>query len=370
MIPTFAEFGALILEERVRNGIRGQSQEANRWKVHVATAAFADTPIDQIAAPAVAAWLRSMADKDAADKRGTRKISKHTIARSFSLMSAIFGEAGIQGHGHLTTNPCLGLKVKARPGDGTKKPWTYLTKAEIDAIRACAEIPDHQRWPILFAVATGLRQGEQFHLELADLHLDGPSPHVVVRFGSKGKAPKSGKIREVPLLPLAIEAAREWLAMLPDFCPSNHEGLVFPWHTGSRRGVGKPLGPGLRVRGTRMFVEPYKLALRTAGIERNVRWHDLRHTAASSLVMGYWGRRWSLEEIRDFMGHSSVTMTEKYAHLGVTALREAAAETSAAVRATEVPVECMPVEEPTTLRELAALAWKRLTAVKELPGVA
>jgi hypothetical protein len=31
-------------------------------------------------------------------------------------------------------------------------------------------------------------------------------------------------------------------------------------------------------------------------IARTVRWHDLRHTCASSLVAGGWGPRWSLEE--------------------------------------------------------------------------
>ena len=44
-----------------------------------------------------------------------------------------------------------------------------------------------------------------------------------------------------------------------------------------------------------------------------LRWHDLRHTCASSLVSGWLGRRWSLEETKEFMGHISRSSTERYA---------------------------------------------------------
>jgi integrase len=52
-------------------------------------------------------------------------------------------------------------------------------------------------------------------------------------------------------------------------------------------------------------------ALLEAGI-KNFRWHDLRHTFASRLRM----KRAALEDIADFLGHKSLTMTRRYAHLG------------------------------------------------------
>jgi len=58
-------------------------------------------------------------------------------------------------------------------------------------------------------------------------------------------------------------------------------------------------------------VDRFREWLRAAGIERRVRWHDLRHTCASSLVAGWWGRQWSLEEVREMLGHSSVLVTER-----------------------------------------------------------
>jgi|HubBroStandDraft_1064217.scaffolds.fasta_scaffold294225_2 hypothetical protein len=64
-------------------------------------------------------------------------------------------------------------------------------------------------------------------------------------------------------------------------------------------------------------------------VVREVRFHDMRHTCASHLLQGTWRRRWRLEEVKDFLGHSSIIVTQRYAHLSDHALHEAAAETAA-----------------------------------------
>jgi integrase len=45
---------------------------------------------------------------------------------------------------------------------------------------------------------------------------------------------------------------------------------------------------------------------------KNFHWHDLRHTFASRLRM----KGTPLEDIADLLGHKSLTMTRRYAHLG------------------------------------------------------
>ena len=51
-------------------------------------------------------------------------------------------------------------------------------------------------------------------------------------------------------------------------------------------------------------------ALRRSGIE-GFTFHDLRHTFASHLIM----RGASLKEVQELLGHKTVTMTLRYAHL-------------------------------------------------------
>ena len=55
----------------------------------------------------------------------------------------------------------------------------------------------------------------------------------------------------------------------------------------------------------------FRAALKRAHIN-DFRFHDLRHTAASHMVM----RGASLKEIQEILGHTTMTMTLRYAHLG------------------------------------------------------
>jgi integrase len=66
-------------------------------------------------------------------------------------------------------------------------------------------------------------------------------------------------------------------------------------------------------RGPHSWIER---AMKDAKIEE-FHWHDLRHTTASRLRQ----KSAKLEDIGEFLGHKSLMMTKRYAHLGPTGLQ-------------------------------------------------
>jgi len=65
----------------------------------------------------------------------------------------------------------------------------------------------------------------------------------------------------------------------------------------------------------------FRSACAKAGLQ-DFRIHDLRHTCAAWLV----SEGVPLSEVRDLLGHASITMTERYAHLAPDRVRSAVAK--------------------------------------------
>lgn len=330
--PLWLDWIDRVLEIRETDGVRGIRQEKSRL-LHLRRAAFARKPIDKITATDILEWVRKLKRTYAADRREKRFLDHDTVCRCLSLASAIFREAVGT---HIDVNPCVGIYVKpdatVDEDEDNEEVWDWLRRDEQEKFAACEEVPEWARLLVMFAFLTGLRQGEQWNLKIRDAHLDVAKPYVFVRVGSKGKRPKSGKTRRVYLNAMALSVVKRWLELLPVWLkgPNEHE-LLWPTVTGKRRQSGAPeksvRRPGEDRRAVHK-VELLTLWLKTAGIERHLRWHDMRHTFCSSLASGAWGVAWTLEEIKDAAGHSSVTVTEKYAHLCETVQQKAIARLS------------------------------------------
>jgi site-specific recombinase XerD len=74
-----------------------------------------------------------------------------------------------------------------------------------------------------------------------------------------------------------------------------------------------------------MTKHPLLRALRRAGVSRpegSIGWHDLRHTYGSHLAM----RGVALKVIQELMGHATIEMTMRYAHLSPEARESAVQE--------------------------------------------
>jgi integrase len=138
---------------------------------------------------------------------------------------------------------------------------------------------------VLLALNTGLRRGELLRLRWRDVDLERRVLTV------RGEDAKTGQTRHVPLNSEAAAVATTWrpTAFDPD-------AFVFRSCDAS-----KPLA---HIRRTWTGV----LAIAVVNM---FRFHDLRHTFASNLVMA----GIDLNTVRELLGHKSVAMTLRYAHL-------------------------------------------------------
>jgi integrase len=151
----------------------------------------------------------------------------------------------------------------------------YLTREEVNRIASCAPMGSPLRAAIYIAAYTGLRASELLALPSTPT----PSPSVMVRMS------KSGKPRVVPL-PSILQP---YLSALP--LPLSYDSL------------------------SRSFCK----VRAAAGLPADVTFHTLRHSYASWMIRA----GVDLVTLSKLLGHSSVQITARYAHLYDDALKVA-----------------------------------------------
>ena len=193
-----------------------------------------------------------------------------------------------------------------------------LTPSQVRALCAAA-VGDRFEALFVVAVTTGLRQGELLALRWRDVNLEAATLQVTGTLTRDGQglavtAPKTARSRrQVVLSPPSVAAlirhrslqAEERERMGPIWVDQD---LVFP------NVIGGPMQRDHLVR--RHFVP----LLRRAGLP-TVRFHDLRHTAATLLLGGGVHPKIAAE----MLGHTTVAITlNRYSHVTETMQREAA----------------------------------------------
>ncbi|MEM8940735.1 MAG: site-specific integrase [Pseudomonadota bacterium] len=158
------------------------------------------------------------------------------------------------------------------------------------------EYPDHITPIVLLALNTGLRRGDLFSLEWRHVDFSNKQIRKVI-----DKTRRKNHDLLPAVLPLSAEAMRvltQWKKQ------SSGSDLVFPSPvTGGKLNNIKKAWEGL---------------MTSSGIQ-NFRFHDLRHTFASKLVMA----GIPLNTVRELMTHSDPKMTLVYAHLSPSHMADA-----------------------------------------------
>lgn len=181
----------------------------------------------------------------------------------------------------IESNPVLRVTKPTEPRGRVR----FLSDDERERLlTACRESSNGDLYPaVILALSTGARQAEVMGLRWPDVDL---SRKVATLHETK-----NGERRLLPLAGPALDLLRERAKV-------RHldTDLIFPGRT-------RPAKPvDLRT--------PFETALKRAEIA-DFHWHDLRHTAASYLAMN--GA--SLAEIAEVLGHKTLSMVKRYAHL-------------------------------------------------------
>lgn len=218
-------------------------------------------------------------------KRLEAGICPATVNRELSVLSAAFNHArrkwGVQ-----MANPTRHLRLRM-PAPRLRYLERHEAKSlqrEADNLRA--DLGDFVR----LALNTGCRKGELLTLRWSDVNLE--QGYILLR----PENTKANRRRVIPINRGAEQALRGRLA-------GNDTEWVFVKRSGER---------------VKALDWLFRKAVKSAGLT-DFRIHDLRHTFASWLV----SEGVELIKVRDLLGHTSIKMTERYAHLMPNRLREA-----------------------------------------------
>ncbi len=164
--------------------------------------------------------------------------------------------------------------------------WRKTRHHEVLPSLISISFTDHVKPIVLLALNTGMRRGELFNLKTE--HINFQQKFLTV----EGSGAKSGNTRIIPL-------NREAYRILFQWC--NERGLGQGEYVFASPVTGEKLD--------HMRRSWHKLMV-LACIER-FRFHDLRHTFASNLIM----KGADFYSVKELLGHANVETTQRYAHL-------------------------------------------------------
>lgn len=300
---TLGQFIAEIYEPWVR-AHRPRTAEGTMWRLGLHFKRWYTKPLAAISVEDIEGWRL---------KRINEGIEPSTVRRDLDALSSVLTRAVRLGK--LTENPMRRIErpridrsPKVRYLDGAEEKRLREALSERDAeMRAAREsankwrrdrkqdtlppLPyfgDHLTPAVLLSMNTGMRRGELLALRWANVDMKGRQITV------EGATAKAGQTRHIPLNDEALDVLKRWREQAPA------GERLFPIDTG--------------------FKTAWAKLLERAHIT-GFRWHDLRHHFASRLVqVGV-----PLNTVRELLGHGSMAMALRYAHLAPDQKREAVA---------------------------------------------
>lgn len=234
-----------------------------------------------------------------------RSLRPRTVHRDITAWRSMLHYAVEEGY--TTQNPLQGVRLPKK--DPVER--VPVTSEDVQALlQATWRLLDRRRGCmaralLLTAATAATRYSDLMPLELTDLNLaDGL---LTIRHG------KGNKSRTIPLPTQTVEALVEWLQFRREWLatwPRRADGLPEDGKTGKPRA--EPTALWLADRGRPFGEDGLRKLLRElcllAGLDREIRLHDLRHSAATRMAR----QGMPLVGIQAVLGHTNLTTTQGY----------------------------------------------------------
>ena len=253
-----------------------QAQQLGWWKAEIGSFTLADV------SPSLLAEYRDKLGREITIRKKPR--SPASVVRYMAALSHAFTVA-VKEWGWLEDSP---MRKVTKPRESRGRVRFLSDDERALLLKACKESSNPYLYPVVvLALSTGMRQGEIMGLtwEVVDLNRGRAILHET----------KNGERRAVAITGHALDLLNA-LAKVRRI----DSNLVFPAKETRTQKPQKPID--LRT--------PWETAMKEARLD-DFRFHDLRHSAASYLAMN--GA--SLAEIAEVLGHKTLQMVKRYAHL-------------------------------------------------------
>jgi integrase len=228
--------------------------------------------------------LKEITDNDVAIyvARRRNQVSDSSVNRELTLLRAVLRMARDRW-GYEVTMPNWKAHWLREPEPRDR----YLSPEEAQRLLKAAA--PHLKPAIEFSLLTGVRLSNCARLDWSQIDMQ--RREIVLRIKSRSPGGK----------PHVIPMSEPVTVLLANLGPKD-SGPVFTY----------------KGRAVKKWQTAWEGALRRAGI-KDLRWHDLRHTAASWLVQA----GVELDVVKDVLGHESIQTTLRYAHRDTGAKRRA-----------------------------------------------
>ncbi|NBQ69362.1 MAG: site-specific integrase [Nitrosomonadaceae bacterium] len=256
--------------------IQKQTALLQRWKVEIGSYALID-----VTPPLIAECRDKLAGEITlrGKTRSPATVNRYMAALSVALTTAV------KEWGWLDDTP---MRKVTKPKESRGRVRFLSDDERIRLLKVCKESSSLYLYPVVvLALSTGMRQGEIMGLtwDVVDLNQGRAILHET----------KNGERRAIAITGHALEVLKE-LSKVRRI----DSKLLFPAKENTAQKLQKPVD--LRT--------PWETAVKKAELQ-DFHFHDLRHSAASYLAMN--GA--SLAEIAEVLGHKTLQMVKRYAHL-------------------------------------------------------